>query len=381
MIELPPIVAYEVTSQGWRGLTARGELLEVSASNGVPMVPDGELIVQRGSQVIGRRRVIQEGFSLSEYLARTRRAVELYRQNRCGEALNEIEAALAIRDTAQSRLNRSIFLLSLGRWPEGFAEHEARFEMMTPPRVARAAERLPRWRGDDLRGRRLMLVHDAGHGDSIMCARYIPELRRRGALVVLNVPAALERLLSQLAPVVDEDAEADMFCPLYSLPHALSQTLDTVPSDQYLSAAPNLVGKWREYLGQGEKLTGIAWRVGANVEGDYPREIPLADLVARIEGRAVSLQVQDGEVARDLGVIVPDIEDFADVAALASLMDDIVVIDTAALHVAGAIGHPRITCLLSHWASWRFLGNKFYPSVRLCRQSSPGDWAGALDQL
>lgn len=226
-----------------------------------------------------------------------------------------------------------------------------------------------------------MLVHDAGHGDSIMCARYIPELRRRGALVVLNVPAALERLLSQLAPVVDEDAEADMFCPLYSLPHALSQTLDTVPSDQYLSAAPNLVGKWREYLGQGEKLTGIAWRVGANVEGDYPREIPLADLVARIEGRAVSLQVQDGEVARDLGVIVPDIEDFADVAALASLMDDIVVIDTAALHVAGAIGHPRITCLLSHWASWRFLGNKFYPSVRLCRQSSPGDWAGALDQL
>ena len=81
-------------------------------------------------------------------------------------------------------------------------------------------------------------------------------------------------------------------------------------------------------------------------------------------------------------VHVSDFEDFADCAALVSLLDEIVTVDTAAAHVAGAIGHPNVTVLLSYWASWRWEGGSpFYPWFKLCRQAAPGDWNSALAQL
>jgi ADP-heptose:LPS heptosyltransferase len=74
------------------------------------------------------------------------------------------------------------------------------------------------------------------------------------------------------------------------------------------------------------------------------------------------------------GVAVPDFEDFADVAALASLMDEVVSIDTAALHVAGAIGHHDVTALLPFAPCWRWhCGSPWYPQIKLCRQKIPGD--------
>ena len=381
MTDLPPIVAHERTPSGWRGLTAKGELVEVT-SDGGPVPP--EVLVYHGGREVGRRVITQSGFDLGTYLTRTKRAVDLYQENRSEEALAMIDEAIAVRDTPQARLNRSIILLALGRWREGFAEHEARFEMMTPPRVAAAAARLPRWRGEDLEGKRLMLVHDAGYGDSVMCARYVPVLQAAGAEVVLSVPEPLRKLLCQLAVAVKEDAWADYYCPLYSLPHALGQGMDGVPSGAYLYADPELVREWRLWPGMGDgRNIGLAWRVGAYVDGDYPRECPLKLLADRLRGRGrlYSLQVNGQDEADSCGVAVPKIRDFADVAALASLMDEVVTVDTAALHVAGAIGHRRTSCLLSYWASWRFLGNRFYPDVKLCRQARPGDWGSALAQL
>ena len=61
-------------------------------------------------------------------------------------------------------------------------------------------------------------------------------------------------------------------------------------------------------------------------------------------------------------------------------MDVIVSVDTAALHLAGAIGHPKVYGLLSHWSSWRWIA-RWYDNGRLCRQSSDGDWASALAQI
>jgi hypothetical protein len=61
-------------------------------------------------------------------------------------------------------------------------------------------------------------------------------------------------------------------------------------------------------------------------------------------------------------------------------MDEIVSVDTAALHLAGAIGHPRVFGLLSYWSSWRWLA-PWYANVRLCRQAKPNDWSSALAQL
>jgi len=377
---LAPIVACEGTEYGWRGLTAKGELLEVHNGS----LPTGEVLVTRNGEVVGTREVMPSGFDLSAYLWHTKRAVDLYQLNRSPEALHEIEMALAVRDTAQARLNRSIILLSLGRWREGFAAHEARFEMYMTPRHTAVADRIPRWfGGSDISGKRLMLVHDAGLGDSIMCARYIPLLQEAGAEVLLNVPQSLTRFLGQLAPAVDEDVGADLFCPLYSLPLTLRQDMETIPTEPYLKPDPGLLGKWRARLDPTVHKIGIAWNVGAIIEGDYPREAPLELFVERLapRGRLYSIQAQGHGEALAHGVTAYPFEDFADCAAFVSLLDEIITIDTAALHVAGAIGHPRVTVLLSHWASWRFLGNRFYPTMQLCYQTEPGDWSSAFEQI
>jgi hypothetical protein len=93
-----------------------------------------------------------------------------------------------------------------------------------------------------------------------------------------------------------------------------------------------------------------------------------------------SVQSQNGYDARRLNVHVHAFRDFADCAALMLQMDEIVSVDTAALHLAGAIGHPRVFGLLSHWASWRWLA-PWYGNVRLCRQKKPDDWSGALAEV
>src|SRR5262249_39660159 len=121
--------------------------------------------------------------------------------------------------------------------------------------------------------------------------------------------------------------------------------------------------------------------IGKPSYGDYPREIPLGELIAALgDAELHSVQVQNADEARALGVHVHEFSDFADCAALMMQMDEIVSVDTAALHLAGAIGHPRVTALLSHWASWRWLA-PWYADMRLCRQASAGDWASALAAL
>ena len=116
--------------------------------------------------------------------------------------------------------------------------------------------------------------------------------------------------------------------------------------------------------------------------GDYPREIPLWQLVEALGDRAEihSVQIQNADEARELGVDVLQLEDFADCAGLMLRMDEIISVDTAALHLAGAIGHPRVTGLLSHWASWRWIA-PWYANMRFCRQTQPDDWDSALAQI
>jgi hypothetical protein len=120
--------------------------------------------------------------------------------------------------------------------------------------------------------------------------------------------------------------------------------------------------------------------VGRDVDGDYPRAIPVELLASALDEGDIPWRIQT-QKDEAFGIDDYDFEDFADCAALVSLMDEIVTVDTAAAHVAGAIGHQHVTVLLSYWASWRWHRNPFYPWFKLCRQTAPGDWASALAQF
>lgn len=394
---LEPVIAHEVTATGWRGLTREGEVFDVQTGAPVRGPPD-KLVVARDGKPIGQREVRNDlGISIDEYVARSDHAMALYRSNQLDEALYEYEALCLRAPTTRAYFNRGLVLLSMGRWDEGLPEHELRFALRKPASVAAVESKaIPQWRGENLYDKRLLLVHDAGFGDTIAMLRYVPALELLGAKVTLLMPPELQVLAEQLAPVVSEaNIAADYFCPMLSLPRWLNETPSMVPSgtpyltasdalrDTYLDRNPSSLGGPSR---SGRSGIGIAWSVGRPSIDDYKREIPLVLLVAAVrraypDCELYSVQMQEAIQARMLGVWTFPFEDFAHCAAFMQTLDRIITVDTAAAHLAGAIGHPDVTLLLSDFASWRWRGNPFYPQFKICQQRAPGDWASALAQL
>jgi hypothetical protein len=376
--ELDPVIFHERTDYGWRGLTAHGEVLEVRSADGSVISIPTEITVVQGGKRIGRRAIRNDvSVDIDAYLDHFNRAVEHYRANRVDDALVASDAALLAAPATRAKFNRAMILFAAGRWLEGSAEYvecEQREPFMRSQVRAALDRGLTPWQGEDLGGKKLMLLHAHGFGDSIMMLRYVKRLREMGANVCFDVPAELQSIASQFAPL--DASTPDYFCPMLHLLHWLKVTPENVDGSPYMGVDRAVPG-----VRQDRRRVGIAWSIGKRSDGDYPREIPLAELVASLGDAEIhSVQVQGEHEARAFGVHIHNYCDFADCARLMLKMDEIVSVDTAALHLAGAIGHPRVTGLLSHWASWRWLA-PWYADMRLCRQTVAGDWSSALAQL
>ena len=371
---LEPVVCHERTAYGWRGLTAEGEVLEVkSKSTTIP----SEISVARAGIEIGRRKVGNAwSVDIDKYLFFFNRAVDCYKANRLDDALRACDAAVRTAPTLRARFNRAMILLAGGHWQKGLEEYwhcEQQAPFMRPQVREALAHRLVPWRGEDLRGKRLLVMHAHGFGDTLQMLRYLPELEARGAHVMLDVPQELGRLVTGWA---EPDGDYDYFIPILHLLYFLNVRPDNVDGAPYLAVPQNHV--CRDIR---RRRIGIAWSIGKPSDGDYPRQIPLMELRAAFpDAELHSVQTQDAAEAQALDVKVTPFRDFADCAQWMMTMDEIVSVDTAALHLAGAIGHPRVFGLLSHWASWRWCA-RWYDNVTLCRQTAPGDWASALAQV
>jgi hypothetical protein len=371
--ELEPVLLWENTQSGWRALTHLGEVLEVKAEH--PINAGDRITFEAGVRTMPE----PTPGALDRYLFHYDHAIALYKANDPEYARVELEAARSIADSVLARWNYGLVLLALGEWKEGLEHYETRHELIATVSGA------PRWNGEDLTDKVVLLEHELGFGDTIMMLRYVPMLQQRCG-VFLNVPPVLERLAAQLAPVTRYDHGVDYCLPMMSLLHRLEQHPHNVPQAPYLEVERELVKRWQTRLPMTDKpRIGVAWSVGNIVPNDYPRAIPLEFLVDRLrqirgDAELYSLQIQGGEEAQRAGVRALPIEDFADCAALASLMDEIYSIDTAALHVAGAIGHRNVTALISYWHSWRWRA-QWYPRMRIITQDRPDFWLGALVKI
>jgi len=304
-------------------------------------------------------------------------------------ALVEFDQAIAIRDSDMARFDRAHALLALGRYSEAWPDYAARYglfgDAIALTDAGRAIRRrLPHWTGQP--DGRLAVLAEGGFGDTIMMLRFLtPLMCRFEALdVVLDVPEPLRRLAGQCAPLGDR---ADMWCSLFDLPAIFDPV---IPLARYLRPDPVLVTQWHGKVfarSRDARRIGIAWSSDTNHVGEHEhqtRSLPLESFLAQlpVEGALFSLQHHDRDEAARLGVHTPELADFADVAALASLMDVIVSIDTAALHVAGAIGHRHTYALLPWAPTWRWhAGNRWYPQVKLCQADAPGEWSSAFAKI
>ena len=326
------------------------------------------------------------------------------------EALASCERAIALApDYAAAHVNRAITLLRLGRFAEGWAEYEWRWRN-TGSALCRDRRHgsVPAWLGrEPLAGKTVLLHAEQGYGDTVQFCRYASLVRDRGARVILEAHSALKRVLGRLdgvSQVVTRDdptPDVDFQCPLMSLPLAFATTLASIPSGQrYLTGEPDLVERWRRRLGERRGFrVGLVWSGGFRPNepewwsANGRRNIGLQSLAVLDHPRIEYISLQKGEPApaapregwaARLVDHTGDLIDFADTAALIENLDLVVSVDTAAAHLAAALGKP--TWILSRFdGCWRWLLNRpdspWYPSVRLFRQQAPGTWDNVLRQV
>ena len=243
-----------------------------------------------------------------------------------------------------------------------------------------------------------MLHAEQGYGDTIQFIRYARLLAARGARVVLYCQPAIAALMST-APGVEQvvtDARRlpgfDAWCPLLSLPERFGTALETIPANvPYLSADPQRVAEWGQRLRRDPPgfRVGLCWAGSRTNPNHSRRSIPAQELAALggIPGVVFySLQVDGGGGARVPIPLVdhtPAIRDFADTAALVCHLDLVVSVDTAAAHLAGALGRPVWT-LLPAIPEWRWLTDRpdspWYPTMRLLRKETPS-WNHLLKRV
>lgn len=310
-------------------------------------------------------------------------------------ALQHPPADAALAD--ELRWDYALALLAEGDFARGFAQYETRWRL---PRHTRRVLPIPEWRGESLAGKSLLVQSEQGLGDTIQFVRYLPALARLGARVTLACPGELLRLLTGMPGVerviAMESAPPplDYHLPLLSLPHRLGATLATIPPAPYLAPPAGAEGI-AVRRPKGTRLAiGLVWAGRPEHRNDARRSMPL-DLLLRLAElpRVALASLQKGPRAGDIAaagaaVLIEDVAaglgDFADTAAVLRQLDLVVGVDTAALHLAGALGRPGFL-MLPFAADWRWLSRRedtpWYPSLRLFRQTAPGDWAGVVERV
>ncbi len=309
---------------------------------------------------------------------------------RLDEALACFEAALA-QDGHEidALLGRARALLLAGRLAEGWVEYGARRKR---PGAWAPSYACPQWDGGPLEDRTTLLHGEQGYADILQFVRYAPLVAARGGRVMVLCPRPLARLVAT-ADGVDEVAVAgkrppgfDLHHPLMDLPTVFGTVLDTIPAAVPYLRAPGEAGPRAPGF-----HVGIAWRGNPRHENDRNRSCPLERFLDLLEVPGVTLHsLQVGEAAGDIAALgavalIADrgsgLGDFADTAAVVRDLDLVVSVDTALVHLAGALGRPVWT-LLPHAPDWRWMlvrdDSPWYPTMRLFRQPSPGDWEGAF---
>ena len=303
-------------------------------------------------------------------------------------------------DRVPARNNLATTLLQTGRLEAGWALYESRWETPTlPPRPFRQ----PLWQGEPLGNGVLLLHAEQGLGDTLQFCRYVAWAAER-ARVVLEVQPPLRSLLAHSLPAGvtivcrgETLPRFDQHCPLLSLPRVFGTTLQTIPAPiPYLSADPAQAAAWQARLQALPGLRiGLVWR-GNQAYADAKRKrdmdpayLSLLSAVPRASFISLQKDLSPAEQAAAQSFLpftdwTDELTDFQQTASLVAALDLVIGVDTAVVHLAGALGRP--VWLLNRFdPCWRWLRDRedspWYPTLRQFRQTVSGDWAGPMQQV
>lgn len=326
--------------------------------------------------------------------------------------IGKFEEALAICDRAVSveplharaHWNRSLQRLRLGQFEEGWQEYEWRWRYSDfPTREVRMSQ--PTWLGQEPINGKTILVHsEQGLGDTIQFCRYIRLLVEAKATGLFAPQRKLTNLMKYLAAdceVVDMDDESIQFgfhSSLLSLPLAFRTNVMSIPNaTPYLRADANRIDYWRQRIGDHGFKIGVCWQ-GNIGPLDRGRSFPVTCLygISQVPGvrlfglskGGVTSQLQSLPEGMHVEVFGDEFDrgqdSFLDTAAVMKLCDLVITSDTAIAHLGGALGVITWVALKSV-PDWRWMlgreDSPWYPSVRLFRQRSRGDWTSVFSDM
>ena len=335
----------------------------------------------------------------------------LQHRGRRDEALTLADTVLARAPAlVEARVNRALILLGKGDYSSAWDAYEAR-RLLDGGDYATGLP-CPEWQGERLEGRSILVYPEQGLGDEIMFASCIPDLVARGGRCTLECHPKLERIFRRSFPGVEvlsknarreapqgDQRAWDFQVPIGSLPRFMRRTRAEFPAHAgYLCPDPSRVAYWRSRLSglPGVLKIGLSWRGGLASTRRSLRSIPL-DLwrpVLALPGiDFLSLQYSDSEGEleglRTHGDRVPHhwaeaLDDYDETAALVSALDLVISVQTAVVHLAGALGQ-EVWVLTPEVPEWRYDGDgdsmAWYPAVRLLRQAQRGVWTDVLERV
>src|SRR6266404_3831425 len=323
------------------------------------------------------------------------------------EAVKSYEKALILASSEDQKnmilSDRALAILAIGKIVEGCREYEVRWtNRLYKSKVWELG--IPQWQGESLEGKRIILQHEQGFGDGVMLVRLVPELLLRGANVSLAVPGPLVELFThhvpwQGVPVFEwnDDEErmrewrADYQVPMLTALGLLGYKPKHIFDNPYLHATPD-----KDNLGPPGFRVGLCWASGYHsfALAIRRRYVPLSLFfpLAEIPGvRLVSLQKDDpAKDILNLGAesfihdAMARCSDFADMARVIAGLDLVVSVDSAVVHIAGALGIPCIM-LGPYVRCWRWWGGEtgwpWYKDFRIFKQSQWGVWNKEVERV
>src|SRR5262249_49128422 len=312
------------------------------------------------------------------------------------KAISYCERAVELQPNyPQAHLNLGLNLLQIGDYARGFAEWEWRqLNGFHSPH--------PKWDGQPIPEKTLVIYTEQEASDAIQFTRYLPLVAKRCKNLIVACPAELIPVFAAISGISQIRelgqigvAEFDTYLPLMSLPHVFKTTLDTIPANvPYVEAAALRRRKDNRSLvlpGLDYPRIGIVWADNPNHRIDRHRDCPLQEFLPILSIPELTFySLQKGQRHEDLADLpshiqiedlAPQLDDFGDLAVIIDQLDLVISVDSPAAHMAGALG-KKVWTLLSHVADWRWTlegeTTPWYPTMRLFRQTRPGDWSGVI---
>lgn len=318
------------------------------------------------------------------------------------EAVKYFKKLLELEPVVDDYVAYSHLQIQLGNFTEGFKYYEYRFQRKGNPLEYPKFDK-PRWEGQNISDKTLLVHYEQGFGDSIQFFRYLEQTKPLAKKIIFRVQDELVDLFRINIENIDivglstplSELSFDYEIPLLSILHATNATIDNIPFTQsYLKADKTKTEKYKkEFFNNNCMKIGISYN-GAQF-GNERRNVPLGCFYPLAKLKNIKLySFQKGFGAEQLKNVPSDIEiidlgatfnDFSDTAAAMANVDLFITSDNSVFNLAGAMGKKTFVLLNKH-SEWRWFYDEettpWYDSVKIFKkQNEEDDWNLPIEKI